>query len=183
MSAVYKLIATRPTLNDVFWIENKELGMYPITVSAKTDQTFDCAMYYAEQTTWQEILDRIDELRPDIKDWLLSHSTTEIVLSYTTNEGNTDVSVEYLDYNNTVIDNFVNNEKFTGTIPNYNPFSLTHSVIHTYNDVNELSYQFNVEYRERLDAVIALAATLNNTITEEFYVDGVQISKSELPPA
>lgn len=176
MSAVYKLIATRPTLNDVFWIENAEAGMYPISVEVITDQTADCAMHYVEQITWQEISNRIDELRPDIKEWLLSHSSNAIHL-------NSSIELnEYLDYDNTVIDNFLNNAKFQNTKPNYNPFSLTHSVIHTYNDANELSYQYNVEYRDRLDAVMLLATTLNNTIVEEFYVNGVQIDKSEIPP-
>jgi hypothetical protein len=176
MSAVYKLIATRPTLNDVFWIENSEAGMYPISVEAITNQTADCAMQYAEQITWQEISDRIDELRPDIKEWLLSRSSNVIHLNSSTQVD------EYLDYDSTVIDNFLNHTKFKNTKPNYNPFSLTHSIIHTYNDANELSYQYNVEYRDQLDAVMSLATTLNNTIVEEFYVNGVQINKSEIPP-
>ena len=175
MSAVYKLIATRPTLNDVFWIETAEAGMYPISVEVITDQTTDCALHYVEQITWQEISDRIDELRPDIKEWLLSRSSNVIHINSSTQV------YEYLDYDSTVIDNFLNHTKFKNTKPNYNPFSLTHSIIHTYNDANELSYQYNVEYRERLDAVFALAASLNNTIVEEFYVDDVQINKSELP--
>jgi hypothetical protein len=149
--------------------------MYPISVAPITDQTIDCSCHYAEQITWQEISDRIDELRPDIKEWLLSRSTNAISIN---SINQTD---EYLDYGSNVIDNFLNNVKFKDTKPNYNPFSLTYTVIHTYNDVEELSYQYNVEYRERLDAVIALAASLNNTIVEEFYVDDVQINKSELP--
>lgn len=175
MSAVYKLITTRSTLNDIFWIENSEAGMYPITVAVTTDQTIDCACHYDEQITWQEISDRIDELRPDIKEWLLSRSSNAIHMNSSSQLD------EYLDYDSTVIDNFLNHAKFADTKPNYNPFSLTHTIIHTYNDASELSYQYNVEYRERLEAVIALAASVNNTIVEEFYVDGVLINKSELP--
>ena len=175
MSAVYKLITTRPTLNDVFWTEsNKVLPnalLLPTFAKPLIDNSTVISIILEEAITWNDIASRIDELRPDIKDWLLSKSD-EIILTQTT-------EVE-LDPTKTVIDNFLTNVELSSTIPAQNPFALTLTITHTFDSIETLAVQYN-NLISRITDIVNLSAGINNIIIEEFYNDGVLINKSDLP--
>ena len=175
MSAVYKHITTRPTLDDIFWTEvwRNTRPLVPVihqkpivdnntVISVITDP--------AEAITWGEIANRIDELRPDIKAWLLS-KTNELI--------STPADMVFFDPSKTVIDNFVTNPEFSDTMPSYNPFSLTFTIIHTFSSIEVLTENFNL-LSAALSEIVALAVSQGSTITEEFYNNGVLVNKSDL---
>jgi hypothetical protein len=174
MSAVYKHITTRPTLNDIFWPEvwQSTKPLAPAITAPLIDGTTVISVIEEEEAiTWDEIASRIDELRPDIKTWLISN-TNELIA--------TPDDMVFFDPSKTVIDNFLTNPDFSGTRPFYNPFSLTLTTIHTFDSIESLVSHYNTLLPD-LTEIFNLSAGINNTIIEEFYNEGVLINKSDLP--
>jgi hypothetical protein len=172
MSAVYKHITTRPTLDDIFWPEvwRNTRPLVPSITAPVVDNSTVISVTEEEAITWGEIASRIDEIRPDLKVWLLS-KTNELI--------STPDDMVFFDPTNTVIDNFVTNPEFSGTRPNYNPFSLTFTTIHTFSSIEVLTEHYNLLSAE-LSEIAALAVSQGSTITEEFYNNGILINKSDL---
>ena len=173
MSAVYKHITTRPTLNDIFWPEvwKSTRPLAPAIIIPSVDGTTVISVTAEEAITWDEIASRIDELRPDIKTWLISN-TNELI--------STPADMVFFDPSKTVIDNFLTNPEFNGTSPSYNPFSLTLTIIHTFDSIESLARHYHT-LQPSLTEIFNLSAGINNTIIEEFYNEGVLINKSDLP--
>ena len=179
MSAVYKLITTRATLNDIAWIEHwaspSNYPLVPFTNYKQTHEDGVISVLVEEATTWADISTRINELRPDIKAWLLSKVSDLILIDSATSNAPFYISDIMLNSNITVIENYLTNPELNTTIPFWNPFVLTSTITHTCDSVATMAHQYNTVYSRELADIRALAASLNNTIVEEFYDNGVKI--------
>jgi len=161
MTAVYKIKFTRPSLDDNFlfdflnYPESEEPATLPtpiaelpgLDVTASTLPSNLDVFYptYEEKILTRDIYSRLSELRADLKDHVLSNW----------NDGDNDWLIQ------------------TEWSP-WNPFSLTHTLVFTFDTFANLVTSYNMNSTDDVtNGFVNAAKRVNNTISEEFYDNGV----------
>lgn len=161
MTAVYKIITTRPSLTDLFYFEPDTIG-FGCTLAdmyADADGLIGPASY-EEVITAQEVKDRKSELatiRPDLVEFLWpaeDECLIDLVLdpSHPFYQGPTD--------------------------PLFNPFVTTYTVSLTFDSLANLEKYYKIlagrVSTEYMTTIYATIAQYGNTIKEKVFVDGVE---------
>jgi hypothetical protein len=159
MSVVYKFKITRPNTSAQFYIEDGPsdqlnfandsstlaqyvgLNLEESTLSTPGKQSIP---KYEEVITWNEVLERKNDLRASDK-FLLEASWND------GDNGYTDIS-QY---------------------PLYNPFTLTNTQILVFDTLENLITTYNnILSNDKVTELVSKATAANNVITEEIFVDG-----------
>lgn len=155
MTVQHKVVVIRPSLDNLWFTESKS-QYKPFGRSFQNKHVLNndgittgfVSQVYEEQITWAEVFARKDELRPDLRDLLATYDQE----AYTTDT-----------------------EEF-GIGPMFNPFTLTITLVTTYDTMENTTVGLDVLYS--LDQISLIDESLteaNNTITaEELLVDGIR---------
>ena len=169
MTTTCKCTITRPSLDSLFVFEWANFGLttyshIPTIVDKDVRQALHATSYtiqsklfltspkiilhrYEEFITWNEIIERKHELRPDLR-YIIEQS-----------EGK-----------------FEDQSNIYGEGPSFNPFSLTHTRNATYETfedwkLNYDSFSVNERKEDRLNRL----KIVSNTLEEKLYIDGILI--------
>lgn len=168
MTTICKCTITRPSLSSMFVFEftasefclvsssaDLRLSRHSITQEreSKLSPGSPKIIYhrYEEFISWSEVIDRKNELRPDLKYTLDQLGILDIVKT----------------------------SDIYGDGPTYNPFSLTHTRNAEYETFEDwqLNYNWVYDLTPISDRVALLAESLN-TVDEKLYIDGVETEYS-----
>ena len=168
MSAKLTTIITRPSLNDLFWFESSDEMDWTLTIDDINDYVAYMGTGYigttiGESITWDEIVARQSELRPDLLSTFLFHKDDAISLPTTVRR---------------IYRPGPNNE------PLFNPFSLIYTWTHEYDTLENLLASYLGVWgsgpartaEEEIAYVKNLLVTHNNTAVEKCFVDGTEVS-------
>lgn len=161
MTTICKCTITRPNLDSLFVFEYNSSELIITTLNSELKRNLHASTHiresnltptfpkvilhrYEEFITWAELIERKDELRPDLK-YMLSQ------------QGLLDIT--------TILDTY-------GEGPPFNPFSLTHTRSAEYETFEDWVLNYNWVFEQNTIAKIALETTVN-TVDEELYIDGV----------
>ena len=165
MSAKLTTIITRPSLDDLFWFEPLivwDLNINDINYYLAYMGTGYIGTTIEPSITWNEIVARQSELRPDLVSTFLIHKDDAISLT-------TDVRRVH--------------RPGPQNQPPFNPFSLTFTYTHEYDTLENLLASYlgvwasgDRTVEDEIAFVKNEAATYNNTALEKCYVDGSEVT-------
>jgi hypothetical protein len=166
MSAKLTTIITRPSLDDLFWFEpviNWDLTIDDINAYVAYMGTGYMNTVISESITWDEIVARQSELRPDLVSTFLIHKDDAISLT-------TDIR--------RILRPGPQNQ------PPFNPFALTYTWTHEYDTLENLSASYlgvwalggDRTAEEEIAYSKNLLVTHNNTAVERCFVDSSEVA-------
>jgi len=166
MAVTYKQIFTKPTSNDI-WFFEQGINGFAVEPGAAEDQlhplyvgcTGLLSMGYEETISWAEIVSRKAELRPD-----LAQIADQ---SYTVDINGTPVTDTYL---NLMV-------RYAYRQPTHNPFVNTWTRYANFDTMENMQAGYLKYFPDaELAQLKTFLSTVNNTMVEQFYDNGTEIS-------
>lgn len=169
MAIINKQITKRPSINDLFYFEGwadrdvyEAVPIINITTYGKCTLVGLIDEHVENQISWQEILDRRSELRPDQR--------VKLTESYLTNKINSA-------NNNCFFNPFLETHTKLYTFDTWENFLTSYQIISSFFLVPD-----DGNYYSRIDELVISAKRFNNNISEFIYVDGIETAfPSDMP--